>query len=820
MKPTSIDYVPAGDVVSRFHASQAFVRGLMGPVGSSKSSACCMEIFSRACEQAPHDGVRHTRWAAVRSTYGELETTTLETWRQWFPMSRVVFGSPITATVEMPLADGTRLKLEVLFFPVGRPDEIEKLSSLELTGGWINEAREMPLAALNKLPERVGRFPPVKSGGPTWRGVIMDTNSPDDDSWWYRLAEKSDPKLMAQMTQIEAKLRSLGYLKGAQTLYEFFNQPGGLKLSTTGELEINPLAENIANLDGGYAYYYRQAAGKSKEWIKAQILGQYASVYEGRAVYPEWNDDLHCAEAKPNKERPLLLGFDYGLTPACVICQVSAKGQLLVLSELFAKDIGIRQFARDIVRPHLALNYHGFSFQAVGDPAGMQRAQTDEKTCFMELAEEGIACVPAASNNFIARREAVAKYLTRLVDGKPALIVDPGCDMIRRGFNGRYQYKRLQLVGDDRYRDVPDKNDFSHCFPAHTLISTQNGDRPISCIAEGDFVLTPFGPRRVTSTMSRETRELACVKFSDGEVWSTPDHPFITSNGVVFADCLRYNDVLIGVNTKEGREWADRQSTQSKNLTASNTTKNARAITKQISDYPDAFAICTEMFGNSITALFWMVLRFIIETTIKATTPFQISNWWMGQSTLLIMESGGLKKILPWPRPTWRYSDRWLPSGTSQKRAVHGTQNTGRELGMAGNPRNMSASNAASSMKHWPELVKKAIALLLVKALRAEHLAWTMNRESVKSVILLFRSINTRKQKPAPKVVGVSLWETQNAVRVYDLTVEEAHCFYANGVLVHNCHDALQYAAMYSTTMQQGTEWGKKITYPKVTGVV
>lgn len=30
-------------------------------------------------------------------------------------------------------------------------------------------------------------------------------------------------------------------------------------------------------------------------------------------------------------------------------------------------------------------------------------------------------------------------------------------------------------------------------------------------------------------------------------------------------------------------------------------------------------------------------------------------------------------------------------------------------------------------------------------------------------------------------------------VRVYDLTVEDAHAFYANGILVSNCHDALQY---------------------------
>lgn len=465
MPAISIDYEPAGAVAAAFHESDAFVRGLMGPVGSSKSSACCLEIFTRACEQAPHEGVRRTKWAAIRASYRELETTTLETWKQWFPFAKTVYGSPINSTVVVPLGDGTRVEMEMLFFPISRPDEIDVIASLELTGAWINEARELPLAVLSKCTERVGRYPAIRHGGATWRGVIMDTNAPDDDHWWAGLAEASDRKVVQQMQQIEAKLRDMQYLHAGQKLYHFFKQPGGL-IERNGEYLPNPDAENIDNLDGGYAYYFRQIPGKTREWIKAQILGQYASVADGRPVYPEYNDDMHCRPVTAYPDIPLLLGFDYGLTPACVICQVSPRGQLMVLGELFAKDMGIRQFARDVVVPHLAMHYHGMSFQGAGDPAGMSRKDTDEKTCFMELAEAGIPCVPSPSNAFVARREAVAKYLTRLVDGQPALMVDPACDMIRKGFNGRYQYKRVQVIGEDRFRDIPDKNDYSHLADA------------------------------------------------------------------------------------------------------------------------------------------------------------------------------------------------------------------------------------------------------------------------------------------------------------------------------------------------------------------
>ena len=461
-----IDYVAAGETVSRFHESDAFVRGLMGPVGSSKSSACCIELFMRACCQRAFEGKRLTRFGVTRASYRELKSTTIKTWMEWFPFAKITWESPIVSTVDLPLPDGTRVQMETLFFPIESPTEIEKLSSLEITGFWMNEARENPVALMQKLTERTGRYPARRFGGPSWSGGVMDTNAPDDDHWWYKLAEGSDIRLIEHMMMVESKMRELGYLGTKQRLYEFLRQPGALIMKDSGELDPNPLAENIQNLNGGYAYYYKQAAGKSREWIKAQILGQYASVATGKPVYPEYNDELHCRRARPNSAWPLILGFDYGLTPACAITQVTPRGQLIVVDELFAKDMGIRQFARDVVKPHLEMNYREFHYHAVGDPAGASRRDTDEKTCFMELAEEGIACVPAISNSLIARREAVAKYLTRMTDGQPAFLIDPKCEMLRRGFNGRYQYERVNVIGDERFRDVPLKNDFSHLHDA------------------------------------------------------------------------------------------------------------------------------------------------------------------------------------------------------------------------------------------------------------------------------------------------------------------------------------------------------------------
>ncbi len=399
-----------------------------------------MKGFTVSVQQKAHLGVRYSRGVFIRNTYPELKSTVIKSFQDWFPgtIAPISWDAPITAKLKFPLADGTRLDCEILFLSFDSPQDIGKLKGWEGTWAGLSEANELPRAALDMATQRVGRYPGQRIGGPSWYGVFGDTNMPDDDHYLYKIFEKEKPKG-----------------------YTLFRQPGGL-MEKDGIYVPHPEAENIPNLPGGYEYYLRQVAGKSKEWIKVFLLAQYGTIADGRPVYPEWNDEIHVRTLTAYPNLPLLLGFDYGLTPACVICQVSPRGEFLVLAELCSKDMGIRQFANDVVKPFLAMNYHGMALQGCGDPAGMSRSDTDEKTCFQELAEAGIACVPASTNSFVGRREAVAGYLNKLVDGRPVFQLDPSCDRIRRGFNGRYQYRRLQVVGAERFKDVPEKNDYSH----------------------------------------------------------------------------------------------------------------------------------------------------------------------------------------------------------------------------------------------------------------------------------------------------------------------------------------------------------------------
>jgi len=82
------------------------------------------------------------------------------------------------------------------------------------------------------------------------------------------------------------------------------------------------------------------------------------------------------------------------------------------------------------------------------------------------LEEAGFKAEPAATNDFTARRDAVIQPMLRMADGKPGFIVSKRCKLIRKGFRGAYQYRRLQVSGEQRFMDKPDKNMVSHPMDA------------------------------------------------------------------------------------------------------------------------------------------------------------------------------------------------------------------------------------------------------------------------------------------------------------------------------------------------------------------
>lgn len=461
-----MEYEPAGPTIKRFHESEAFVRGIMGPFGSSKSTACVMEILRRAAKQAPsQNGIRYSRFAIVRNSYPELRTTTLKTWNAWCPAAfgRLTMDSPILHHIKTEDLD-----LEVLFLALDREEDQKKLLSLELTGAWLNEAREIPKAIIDAMTGRVGRYPSRMQGGCTWSGIIMDTNPPDDQNWWYKAAEEDTPEG-----------------------WDFFQQPPG----------DSPEAENLQNLPKNY--YERMKQGKDPDWVKVYIQGQYGFVTEGKAVYPMFRDRIHVSPdlIQPAPNLPLLIGADFGLTPAAVIGQKLVDGRWIILDELVTDSCGVIRFA-ELLAKYVATHYPNHRVDCgFGDPAGNQRSFSDEKTA-MEImkAHTGWKWKAAPSNDPTMRREVVVSCLNRLVDGNPGLLVASKCATIRKGFAGGYHYRYVKSGNGAQMHETPFKNQYSHPHDALQYLLLGGG--------EHDVVL-----HKVKASRSRRPRQAEGVDY-------------------------------------------------------------------------------------------------------------------------------------------------------------------------------------------------------------------------------------------------------------------------------------------------------------------
>jgi hypothetical protein len=456
----------ASPTLTRFHYDDVYVKTVCGPIGSGKSVGCTMDLLMKAHNQQPDEyNIRKTKWAIIRNTYRELIDTTMETFFRWIPKDTGSYSAQnLSFSLLKKLPDGTILDTEFLFRALDKPDDIKKLLSLDLTGAWINEIREVPKQVFDMTQGRCGRFPETvlddtdplywtdpdncrRLYGPTWHGVISDTNPPDSDHWYYKLFEEDKPDN-----------------------YIIYHQPSGLAIG----------AENIRNLPKGY--YKNMQAGKDQEWINVYVHGQYGFVSDGKPVYPEYKDDIHFEnmQYKPLSST-IYVGIDFGLTPAAIFGQLTPSGRMIIFDELVTFDMGSMSFGK-LLREKMNSKYPNHKFEIYADPAGEQRAQTDEVTPFQILNNQGIIAFPTYTNDFTVRREVVADYMQRLdFNGKPAFCITPGAPTIRKACAGGYKYKRMQVSGESRYMDKPDKGKYSHAADAgqYLFLGAVGGDRVV-----------------------------------------------------------------------------------------------------------------------------------------------------------------------------------------------------------------------------------------------------------------------------------------------------------------------------------------------------
>jgi hypothetical protein len=429
---------------SQLHLSSAVVKYIEGPVGGGKSTTCLMDLMAMAMDQQPDSqGIRWSRWAIIRATNPQLRSTTIKTFELWVPpeIAPVVYTAPANAHIRQRMHDGTVLDCEFIFLALDEPDDIQKLTSLELTGAYINEVREIEHAHFETLQGRIGRFPQTNkdaSGktlyGPTHIKIIMDSNAPKTTHWTYEMFHT-------------------GKIPDGYAI--FIQPPAVLYNEVTEKWDMNPDAENLSHLPDGY--YERQLKGATDEYIRVMLAGEPGMTQAGKIVFPTYSEKKHVAQQRldPVRGLPIIIGMDFGLTPAAIFGQLTNRG-FRVTDELPAEDESLEDFVTEYVHPLLAKRYPGYQIIGSGDPAGSGRNDIDKRTRFQALLQLGIRAFPAMTNSFVTRKETVEWFLRR----DEGLLISPHCTVLREAFGGGYVYKGMQ--NNTRYTERPDKNIYSH----------------------------------------------------------------------------------------------------------------------------------------------------------------------------------------------------------------------------------------------------------------------------------------------------------------------------------------------------------------------
>ena len=385
----------ATSTLAQFHASNAPLRLIRGPVGSGKSVGMVMECVRRA-QETPYgeDGVRRSRAVAVRNTLQQLKTTNLVTVQEWLrPIMRYKV-SDATIQIRFTPADGHPVECDVLLLPLDTPENVQRLLSLELTFAWVSEFRELPLDIVQAVFSRCGRYPSRSNVTDYWYGLFGETNSFSEDTAWYDFLELDRPSNV-----------------------DYFVQPGA----------FDPGVENREHLPA--RYYEDLLEANSEAWGEQYIHNKIGPSLSGQAVFARSFDSaFHGADTlNPDVQRPIVIGLDVGRNPAAVIGQLDIRGRLVVLSSLFAENVGLELFVAQHLRPHLTARFSGAArFFIAVDPAARSRSQIGEESVLEAIRRLGFSVVLAPTNAISPRLRAVERFMTLAVSGGPGFLIDLG----------------------------------------------------------------------------------------------------------------------------------------------------------------------------------------------------------------------------------------------------------------------------------------------------------------------------------------------------------------------------------------------------------
>ena len=293
------------------------------------------------------------------------------------------------------------------------------------------------------------------------------------------------------------------------------------------------------------------------------------------------------------------------------------------------------------------------------------------------------------------------------------------------------------------------------CFVAGTKILTKYGHRNIEDIKNGDEVLTRNGFKKVYNAgLQRKNQRVLTAYFSNGSSFTaTPDHPLITTLGKIRLDSITRHAILYECQNQKVSHTKElfigvihpQKDGKHESISYPMERLEKRGLRGFISKY-----------GSIVMEKFLKGIAYIIKMAIRSITIFQTYCVFLVLNTNDNTPSTDYQmSLIEWPTE-------------STLRRFKGTLTTG------GGPL-MVLPGIVNMLSRVLYCLNHCLLYVLSATLRALHGA-------IKAV----------SSAPA-NVRIVGLHENIGKKDVINISVEDEHEYFANGILVSNCH-ALLYA--------------------------
>ncbi|OYX62727.1 MAG: hypothetical protein B7Y88_13825 [Sphingomonadales bacterium 32-64-17] len=476
-----------GPISDAFLRSRAFVKIIIGPVGSGKTMTALRALRQVGQKQGgamnPNGVyVRKARVGVIRETYPNIEKNTLPSWFDIHPQSegRFTFKAPFTHKLTLILGLDPKTgkpndicEFEVEFRAIGDRSVEEACRGWQVVAVMVDEADLQPPELLAFLSGRVGRGG-IDTSLMVDPQIILSLNAPYIDNWVYGLAIEKNIGEIVDQKLLDAL--------GDRELLEVFIQPGGRE----------PVAENLHNLPAGY-YDIQAALNKHRpDYVARMIDNKFVPMQHGQPVNPQFDYQEHVRKLEWDPSRQLTIGLDQGLNAAGAFTQRTPESGLRTLREavMLREDgslakVGARAFGQLLrftinehfpeLRPHMV--------RVVADPAAWSASDNEDTQrdwVRMVKKEIGLPIAKARTNKPALRNGAIWQAM----DMRGGYAIDESCKHLIRGHLGGYRYMKANMsdgekrghlrIADTAYTHICDAEQYA-AMEGDSIISDLRG---------------------------------------------------------------------------------------------------------------------------------------------------------------------------------------------------------------------------------------------------------------------------------------------------------------------------------------------------------